>query len=425
MAVSRDRGHAQINAVLGIAVLDLMTAENNLSSVCFADVVDGIRQFLLAVSVNAGDTHDLSGPDLQVEVLDGIETLFIFYVQILDIQNDLFGLGRSLLDDQLDRVSDHLRRQLVLRDALYRDSVDIFASADDSTDVRRGLDLFELMGDDDNGLPVLDQVLHDRQKFIDLLLCQDCSGLVQDQDLRPAVQRLEDFYALLHTHGNIADAGVRIDLKPVFLNNVQNVLTRLLHVGQDTSVGLAAQDNVLGDGEILHQHEVLVHHSDPVLDRRRGILDIYFFAVDENFSLVRAVKPVEDIHQCAFAGAVLAQNRVDGSLLDIEFDVCECIKGPEALGDPMHLHSISVADFSSHVYLHSVNTVEAPAAGAGLIRCRAHRRSSLIRGVYPLRKISFRSVYFSVFRYSFSSSMEAGGTIFPSLISSPTSRACS
>ena len=102
MAVRRDGGHAQVYAVLGISVLDLMSAQNDLSSVGFADIVDRVRQLLLSVSVDAGDSHDLARPDLQVQVSDCVESFLILDIEVLDVQNDFPGFGRCLLDNQLD-----------------------------------------------------------------------------------------------------------------------------------------------------------------------------------------------------------------------------------------------------------------------------------------------------------------------------------
>ena len=51
------------------------------------------------------------------------------------------------------------------------------------------------------------------------------------------------------------------------------------------AAGLLSQDDVLGDGEVVDQHEVLVHHADAVGDGIIGVADRDFFATEEDLSL--------------------------------------------------------------------------------------------------------------------------------------------
>ena len=248
-------------------------------------------------------------------------------------------------------MSDHLSGKLILRDPLYGNRVDIPASADDRADIRRSLDLLELMGDDNDRLAVVDQVFHDPEKLIDLLLCQDRGGLIQNQDLCSAVEGLEDLDALLHADRNIPDELIRLNFQTVLLHDVQNILPRFSHVQADPVPGLGAEHDILGNCKILHQHEVLVYHTDAVFNGRGGIFDIDLFAVHKDLALIRLIKTVENVHQCTLTGAVLAEDRMDRSSLHIEIDVGQCIEGTEPLGDPMHLYSIFAADFCRHIYL--------------------------------------------------------------------------
>ena len=64
--------------------------------------------------------------------------------------------------------------------------------------------------------------------------------------------------------------------------------------------------------------------------RREGDL----LAVDRDGALVRLLHAVEDLHQGRLAGAVLADEGVDGALADGEVDVVVGDDAGEALGDP-------------------------------------------------------------------------------------------
>ena len=85
-----------------------------------------------------------------------------------------------------------------------------------------------------------------------------------------------------------------------------------------------------------------------MLDRGGRILDIRFLAVYIDLSRIRLVQAVQDVHQRTLAGAVLSEDRVDRPLLHVKIDVGQRIEGTKPLGDPMHLYSISAADFCRH-----------------------------------------------------------------------------
>ena len=82
---------------------------------------------------------------------------------------------------------------------------------------------------------------------------------------------------------------------------------------------------------------MLVHHADAVGDGSVRVIDGDWLAADGNLALVRLVQAVDDVHQGALAGAVLAQQRVDFALLQGEIHVVVRQDAGESLGDPCGL----------------------------------------------------------------------------------------
>ena len=66
---------------------------------------------------------------------------------------------------------------------------------------------------------------------------------------------------------------------------------------------------------------MLVHHPDAGVDRGARRAELHRLARDHDLALVRVVEPVEDVHQGRLAGAVLAEQRVDLALAEVEVDV--------------------------------------------------------------------------------------------------------
>ena len=64
---------------------------------------------------------------------------------------------------------------------------------------------------------------------------------------------------------------------------------------------------VLGDGEVVHQLEVLVHHADAEIVGDVRVVDAHVLAANADAALVRLVEAEEDAHQRRLAGAVFAE----------------------------------------------------------------------------------------------------------------------
>ena len=101
--------------------------------------------------------------------------------------------------------------------------------------------------------------------------------------------------------------------------------------------GLDAEDDVLGDGHHRDEHEVLVHHPDPGLDRLARRRERDGLSVEPDLSPVGPVEPVEDVHQRRLAGSVLAEQRVDLAPAHVERDLVVGDDARELLADVPHL----------------------------------------------------------------------------------------
>ena len=100
-----------------------------------------------------------------------------------------------------------------------------------------------------------------------------------------------------------------------------------------------AEDDVLGDRQHRHEHEVLVDHADAASDGIRWPRDIDGLAVEQDLALVGTRQPVQDVHEGRLAGAVLAKQGVDLSAPYIQAYVVIGDDAGIALGNAAHLQS--------------------------------------------------------------------------------------
>ena len=93
------------------------------------------------------------------------------------------------------------------------------------------------MGDDDDGhLLFAYDPADDLKELVRFLRRQNRRRFVEDQNIRAAIERFQDLDALLQTDRNVAHLGGRIDLEPVFLDELARQLFRLAVVEQHAGV---------------------------------------------------------------------------------------------------------------------------------------------------------------------------------------------
>ena len=168
------------------------------------------------------------------------------------------------------------------------------------------------MTDEDDGLAVGFQAVHDLDESFDLGRREDRGGFVEHEDARLAGEYLDDLDPLLEADGEIFDDGVGIDVEVVAARDLPHQFARPLEIEPtQPSGGFLTEDDVLGDREHGHEHEVLVDHPDARGDGIARSGELLGLAVEQDLACGRRVQPVEDVHQGALAGTVLAQQGKD------------------------------------------------------------------------------------------------------------------
>ena len=151
--------------------------------------------------------------------------------------------------------------------------------------------------------------------------CQHPGRLVKDQHLGPAKQRFENFHSLLQPHRQILNHRLRVDIQLIIFFQALQDLAGIGLGSSQQSATLGAKDDVFQHGEIIDQHEMLMHHADAsgncVLGGGNGCRP----AIDQNFTAIGLIIAVEDAHQGRFTGAIFADNAVDRAFIDGQVDI--------------------------------------------------------------------------------------------------------
>ncbi len=193
------------------------------------------------------------------------------------------------------------------------------------------------MGDQDDGFALFLEAVQDAEEVVGLVRGQHAGRLVKDQDIGLTVKRLEDLDPLLVADREVFDQRIWIDVKLVFARQIGQHAAGLGQRGVQERPVLGPQNDVFQHGEVLHQFEMLEHHTDAGADGGLTVGDGGELAVDENLARVGFVKAVEDRHQCRFPGTVFTDDAVNGAFRHGDVDVAVGLHGAEGLGDAFEL----------------------------------------------------------------------------------------
>ncbi len=196
-------------------------------------------------------------------------------LDVVDLQRDLSELGLGLLQPEQDGPAHHHLGELGLVRLRRRGLAHHGAAPEHRDAVGDGQDLVQLVADEHDRLAVVTQPPQVVEQVLGLGGGQHRRGLVEDQDLHPAVERLQDLDPLLLAHREVLDDRRGVDLETVRAPRARPPWPR---TPPRSRIGPPSmpEDDVLGDGEGVHEDEVLVDHPDPECDRvaRRGDLHL-------------------------------------------------------------------------------------------------------------------------------------------------------
>jgi hypothetical protein len=157
------------------------------------------------------------------------------------------------------------------------------AIAQNGDAIAQGQHFLELVADEDDGCALAGQFPQNLHQPCRFLGGEHGGGFIQNQHPGLAVQGFEDFDPLLFTHGKLPDWGGGVEVKAVALSQIRQPLMQLAGGLPQQATG-ATQDNVFGDGEAIHQHEVLMHHTDASGNGIRRAVKVFGLPVQPDFS---------------------------------------------------------------------------------------------------------------------------------------------
>ena len=144
------------------------------------------------------------------------------------------------------------------------------------------------------------------------------------------IQRLQQLDSLLLTNRKMFNDSVGINGQFEFFRKFLNLSRGFAQIQSECSSRLCAQHDIFRDGHRLDEHKVLMHHADSERNCIMRTRYVSYLAIDENFAAVGLIKAVSYAHGSGFARAVLTDDGMDRSRLDLDVDVVVGEDGAES-----------------------------------------------------------------------------------------------
>ena len=333
-----DVGQAQAVALPDGGMGDILAVQIDFTGGHFFQPCQSIYKLRLAVAFDTGQADNFTLTNLQAGIFYRIVAMHPGGNRhVLYPQDDLTGGLFLFVGNQLHIPAHHQAGHLLYRSIGHLYGAHVFALTQDGAAIGHGLDFRQLVGDEEDGLPLFLKRAHDFHQLVNLLGGEDGGGLIENQDFIVPVQHFQDFHPLLHTHGDILDFGIRVNLQAVPLGELHHPLPGCFSIHCQSLGGLCAQDNIVQHGKALHQLKVLVHHADVQGRGIVGVVDFHNLAVLFDNAGFRLVQAKQDAHQRGFTGTVFAQKRMDFPPAQLEGNIVIGLDAREFLGDVQHL----------------------------------------------------------------------------------------
>ena len=189
-------------------------------------------------------------------------------------------------------------------------------------------DLGQLVRDQDHRSLRVGDAAADVEQGADLARRQHRRRLVEYQEPGVAHQALHDLGALALSHRQFADHGVGIEHEAEAVGDVANAVAEFAALQHALRL---TQHQVLDNGHARHQAEVLVHHGDALLQRLGRTGRQPRALTEKHLAGAGRVDAEDQVAERRLAGAVLAQQAMNGAGLYVQRYAFQGLQAAEAL----------------------------------------------------------------------------------------------
>jgi hypothetical protein len=195
--------------------------------------------------------------------------------------------------------------------------------------------------DEDGGHAFLLEILEDGEEVVAVVLVERGGRLVEDEELHVAREGLGDLDQLLLADAELLHPGGGIHVESHALEHLGRLLDALVELDETVLRDLVAELDVLEDGHVGHEGELLVDDGNAHLLAVGYVAEFLAAPLDDDLPGVLAVgiHSRKHLHEGRFARPVLADETMYLALADGEGDIAQGFHPREDFGDVLHFQN--------------------------------------------------------------------------------------
>ena len=180
------------------------------------------------------------------------------------------------------------------------------------------------MGDIQNGDAIFAKRLYLLEQPLYFVLRDRSGRFIHNYDARSLGKCPGDLNELDIRDRQVSHLRLRIIGQAFLFQDLSCFLIERLPVHQPPDLlRLSHHEQMLRDGKVRHKVQFLEDHGNSHGHGVCRAVDLYFFPVQPDLTLVRVVRTIDDLHQCRFPCPVLTDDRMDGSLSDSKRNIIQ------------------------------------------------------------------------------------------------------
>ena len=110
----------------------------------------------------------------------------------------------------------------------------------------------------------------------------------------------------------------------IFLRDCLRLLNSFFLIHKQAFFLLNSKNQILSHCQGWHEHHVLMHHTDPILDRFLAGMEMDLFAVQENLPAGNLLNSEQHLHERGFSSAVFSDQGMNLPFIYTEINVVIC-----------------------------------------------------------------------------------------------------
>ncbi len=257
-----------------------------------------------------------------------------------DLEHLVSGRHLLLRKHLIDRAADHHAHDLLLRRVLQQSLAHHLAIAEDRVAVGDAVDLVELVGDEQDRLPLRLQEVDQIEQVLNFLVGQGCRRLVHDDDLGIDRKRARHRHQMLVGDGQVLQLGVGRDMAGAdFRKKRPGARIHSPPVDQaERGAGRMAEEDVFRNRQLVEENSFLVNRVDAGLEGGMRRRQHDGSAGNPDLAFVRLIDAGHGLDQRRLAGTVLADQCGHLARIEAQPHLVERTHAGKGFGDSRQLY---------------------------------------------------------------------------------------